>query len=308
MPSSATSQPAAASCARSGLSASRTGLVLLMWMKMRRAHRDVARRRRCVPPGPASLMWPMRAPVFGPAPARIISSSVNSVPSNNTQVGAGEARAQRGRHGRAAGDEEQRAAAGRDARGRSSRHHRRGRDRPPASCEQRHLAGHREGLERQAERRARRIRQRDRPSERHRAARHEARVEHVEDRVGVQRRERLRRRHRARRPGVRAGCSRPAMVSTSAPVSTTAAIGEWRMRAGRGPRVQGGRGGDLRAQVGRGVQHQPARAIGADGERGLGARGAAGSPARARRQPGPAEFHCGNPPPAARQDDGAEQG
>ena len=27
--------------------------------------------------------------------------------------------------------------------------------------------------------------------------------------------------------------------------------------------------------------------------------GAAGSPARARRQPGPAEFHCGKPPPAA---------
>ena len=63
--------------------------------------------------------------------------------------------------------------------------------------------------------------------------------------------------------------SRPAIWSTSAPVSTTASIGLSRSRP-RG--CSAGVVGDLRAQIGRGVEQRPALAVGGDREARLGAR------------------------------------
>ena len=89
------------------------------------------------------------------------------------------------------------------------------------------------------------------------------------------------------------------MVSTSAPVSTTAAIGEWRISPGAGRGCSAGvamiccrRSGEAFSST------QPSPSAETASEAWLRA-GAAGSPASARRQPGPAEFHCGKPPPAA---------
>src|SRR6266446_872461 len=82
IPSSATSKPAASTARRCGEPSIRIGLVLLMWIKIRRRPRPASAAK--VPSGPPTGMWPMRRPVFAPAPAAIISSSENSVPSNST--------------------------------------------------------------------------------------------------------------------------------------------------------------------------------------------------------------------------------
>ena len=79
IPSYPTSQPARSTRRRSDESSLRTGFVLLMWMKMRRAcHIPSAprpSRRRLI------ATWPMRHAVFS-ARSPIISSWSNSVPSN----------------------------------------------------------------------------------------------------------------------------------------------------------------------------------------------------------------------------------
>ena len=56
--------------------------MLLMWTKMRRARKPSSAASE--PSSPSIGMWPMRRPVFLPVPVAIISSSVNSVPSNKT--------------------------------------------------------------------------------------------------------------------------------------------------------------------------------------------------------------------------------
>ena len=53
-----------------------------MWIRIRRRARPASAAK--VPSGPPTGMCPMRRPVFAPAPAAIISSSENSVPSNST--------------------------------------------------------------------------------------------------------------------------------------------------------------------------------------------------------------------------------
>src|SRR5580700_8913521 len=81
-PSAATSKPAASTRRRSGDPSIRIGLVLLMWVKIRRLASPSSRARE--PSGPSIGRWPMRRPVFLPTPARIISSSVKSVLSSST--------------------------------------------------------------------------------------------------------------------------------------------------------------------------------------------------------------------------------
>ena len=53
-----------------------------MERSIRRA--EIPSKARNQPPSPSIGMWPMRRPVFWPVCVRIISSSVNSVPSNST--------------------------------------------------------------------------------------------------------------------------------------------------------------------------------------------------------------------------------
>src|SRR6266849_1851208 len=82
IPSSATSKTAASTARRWDEPSIRIGLVLLIWIRMRRRARPASAAK--VPSGPLTGMWPMRRPLFTPAPAAIISSSENSVPSNST--------------------------------------------------------------------------------------------------------------------------------------------------------------------------------------------------------------------------------
>ena len=83
IPSQATSQPRSLTARLSSLSSSSTGLVVLMWMKTLRRTPSGAN-AAIVPSSPEMLMWPIRRPVFTPTPERIISSSVQSVPSKST--------------------------------------------------------------------------------------------------------------------------------------------------------------------------------------------------------------------------------
>src|SRR5579885_2243954 len=83
IPSWAIVQPARSASARSGESSSRTGFVLLIWMKTFRLT-PRSRKAAMTPSSPDMLRCPMRLPVFVPTPSRIISSSRQSVPSKNT--------------------------------------------------------------------------------------------------------------------------------------------------------------------------------------------------------------------------------
>ena len=86
------------------------------------------------------------------------------------------------------------------------------------------------------------------------------------------------------------------MASTSAPVSSTAEMGELRSGAGRG--WSAGVAAICWRRSGLAFTSSQ-RSPSADAAMLAWLRGsAAGSPARERRQPAPAEFHCGNPPPA----------
>ena len=83
IPSSATSKPAASTVRRCGEPSIRIGLVLLMWIKDS-PPREARQRRRASRPGRRPACGPCGARSWSPAPAEIISSSVNSVPSNST--------------------------------------------------------------------------------------------------------------------------------------------------------------------------------------------------------------------------------
>src|SRR4029078_263224 len=82
IPSSAACHPASSAVRRSTEPSIRIGLVLLICTKMRRANNPANARRDT--PVTSICRWPMRRPVFCPVCVRIISSSVNSVPSNST--------------------------------------------------------------------------------------------------------------------------------------------------------------------------------------------------------------------------------
>ena len=233
-------------------------------------------------------MWPMRAPVLVPVPLRIISSSVQSVPSKNTRRRAVEARGQRRR---SCGRSPARSRRARRRRAPRARSWLRSRRRSPARlapdrgrpCPARRTAGSVSpaDLDWLVERRA--------------MARDVARIEHVEDRVA---------RERVENRAGRVKLERLALAQRQqAGDVVDVAIGQHDRRDRAMPRrrfrMQRRRRQDLLAQVGRGVEQDPALPVGADRERALRA------PARRRIcSPGtPADrqalFHCGKPPPAA---------
>jgi len=88
MPSRATSTPRLDSSAHCGEFSSRMGLVLLMWIKILRVSRGRRSSHSSIPPGPLCGRWPMSRARFDETPRRIISSSVQNVPSTITQEAA----------------------------------------------------------------------------------------------------------------------------------------------------------------------------------------------------------------------------
>ncbi len=145
MPSSATSQPAASTLRRSGEPSIRIGLVLLMWMKMRRAVEPGERRERAVLRR-RSACGPCGGRSCSPVPVRdhLVVGKERAVEQDD--VGAREALAQRRRHRRAPGTKTSRAPSPLRSR---RRHWRRSRRRVVGLLAfeiERHLAGHREQL------------------------------------------------------------------------------------------------------------------------------------------------------------------
>ena len=143
MPSSATSKPAASTLRRSAEPSIRIGLVLLMWIKMRRPRRPAERRERAVRAVDRHVAHAPAGLVAGAGRDHFVVGEQRAVEQHD--VGAVEPLAQRRRHRGGARNIEQPARRRRRSRRRHWRRSRR-RARIVVLEIERHLAGHGEQL------------------------------------------------------------------------------------------------------------------------------------------------------------------
>ena len=274
MPSWATSQPAASTSRRSAELRSSRGLVLLMWISTLRFTPRSAN-AAMVPSGPDTLMWPMRCPVFTPAPwwDHLVVAPQGAVEQHRAapRRGAGARTRPAWPRTPARRRSDPRPPATKP-RGRSCL--------PPSVSEVVAARADSPGRARPcpARRRARsQCREPGRPAsaagaaiaDLHGAAVDEGRVQHIEDAVVGQHVASTRAMAVDREWLAFAQSEQPGDVVDVPLVSTTAEIG---LAAGPPAGMQRGVVVDLLADVGGRVQQHPSPAIGADGDGGLSCR------------------------------------